>query len=304
MRVLLTGASGFIGRHVLQSLKDKNIPCIAVGRKRPCEEVEFIAADLLEEQDFTDIIKSAQASHLVHLAWYAEHGLFWQSSLNWKWVTASTRLIEAFCAQGGHHVTVAGTCAEYDWSYRYCVENKTPLFPESLYGTAKQALHQIALKICDNKKIPLAWGRVFIPYGLGENRNRLIPSIIDTLHGLRDPFPINLDTYRDFLHVSDVAEAFVKLSQNNTSGCFNVASGEPTRLKDLVCLIASLIDTDAESLLALGHEQRSDPPLIVGENRQINSLGWHPQYTLTSGLRDYISKSIFDNYRSNLMMKA
>ncbi len=220
MQVLLTGASGFIGRHVLQSLRDQGIPFVAIGRTIPpgCTETEFIQADLLAAPDFDALVNRAEATHLLHLAWYAEHGKYWTSTLNLRWVEATVRLVEAFCKVGGERVVAAGTCAEYDWSYGYCREELTPLKPNKLYGTAKDATKRLVMEICDAYQISCSWGRVFLPYGPGESRLRLIPSLIDVFRGINKPFSINVNSYRDFIHVSDVADGFVSLIVSNERG--------------------------------------------------------------------------------------
>jgi len=82
MKVLITGASGFIGNYVLKCLESSNIDTVVVGRTRPARYLgDFIKTDLLEISDFNNLISNANASHLIHLAWYAEHGSYWSSSL-------------------------------------------------------------------------------------------------------------------------------------------------------------------------------------------------------------------------------
>ena len=118
MKVLITGASGFIGSYVLKCLESSNINAVVVGRTRPAGYLgDFIKTDLLEISDFNNLISNANASHLIHLAWYAEHGSYWTSSLNLRWVESTIKLAEAFCLAGGQHIVAAGTCAEYDWNY-------------------------------------------------------------------------------------------------------------------------------------------------------------------------------------------
>ena len=104
MRVLLTGGSGFVGRYVLKALQHQGIEVVTVGRVRAQPSVPFIEADLLSVTDFGPLVQQAQATHLLHLAWYAEHGKYWTSPLKLRWAEATTRLVEAFCAAGGQQV--------------------------------------------------------------------------------------------------------------------------------------------------------------------------------------------------------
>jgi nucleoside-diphosphate-sugar epimerase len=284
MRVLLTGGSGFIGRYVLKALQHHGIEVVTVGRVRAQPSVPFIEADLLSLTDFGPLLQQAKATHLLHLAWYAEHGKYWSSPLNLRWTEATTLLVEAFCAAGGQQVVIAGTCAEYDWAHGYCREDSTPLNPATLYGTAKDATRRLVMAVCAQHRVPCAWGRIFLPYGQGEAASRLIPSLIDVFRGGREPFGVNATAYRDFLHVSDVAEGFVRLLTTGASGAYNICSGEPVRLAEVVTTLATLLGADPEPVLALITERPGEPPLLVGENLKLKALGWRPALTLAQGL--------------------
>lgn len=284
MRVLLTGASGFIGRYALRALQAQGIEVVAIGRNRPDASVQFIEADLLAIADLMPLVQQAQATHLLHLAWYAEHGKYWTSPLNLRWIDASTRLVEAFCGAGGQKVVLAGTCAEYDWAHGYCREDSTPLDGATLYGIAKDAARRLAMAVCAQHQVPCAWGRIFLPFGRGEFANRLIPSLIDVFQGKRPPFGVNALAYRDFLHASDVAAAFVRLLTDGTTGTYNVSSGEPIRLAEVVTILANLCSASPDSVLSLTNKRFGEPPLLVGENSKIRALGWCPGLSLAQGL--------------------
>ena len=287
MRVLLTGASGFLGRHVLNSLQLQGIETVALGRQRPQPggAADFLQADLLATPDMAALVRASGATHLLHLAWYAEHGRYWTAPRNLRWVEATVRLVEAFCANGGQHVVVAGSCAEYDWAHGYCREDHTPLQAATLYGIAKDAARRLVMAICAERQVPCAWARVFLPFGAGEVAQRLIPSLIDVFRGQRAPFGVNASAYRDFLHVSDVARGFSCLSQCGASGAFNLSSGQATLLADMVRELARLLGADAQAVLALHSARPGEPHLLVGANDKIQALGWQPALSLTQGLR-------------------
>ena len=284
MKILLTGASGFIGQNVLTALQQKGIEIVTIGRNRPNARAEYIQADLLNIVDFTPILQTSQPTHLLHLAWETEHGKYWTSPANLRWIEATSRLVESFCMFGGKQVVIAGTSAEYDWEHGYCREETTPLNPTTLYGTAKDITRRLVIAICEQYQIPCAWGRVFLPFGHGEARNRLIPSLVDVFLGKRVPFSINSLSYRDFLYASDVAAGFMSLLTEGTNGVYNISSGEPVRLAELVTDIAHLLNADPKIILGLTTERNEDNPLLVGENLKLKALGWRPKFTLTEGL--------------------
>lgn len=286
MKVLLTGATGFIGRHVLRCLRKNGIAFSVLGRHKPtdCKSDEFIQADLLANPDFDALAHQAQATHLLHLAWYAEYGKYWSSPHNFRWVEATLHLVESFCNAGGKHVVVAGTCAEYDWSYGYCQEDVTPANPATLYGVAKDAARRLTMALCAGLDVSCAWGRIFLPYGPGEPSARLIPSLTEVFQGHRAPFGVNSHAYRDFLHVADVAEAFLLLLRSEQSGLFNVSSGQPVQLSEVVNILARHFQADPHPVLELSSQRQNEPPLLVGDNTKLKSLGWHPRISLTAGL--------------------
>lgn len=284
MRVLLTGANGFIGRHVLNVLQQKGIETLTLGRHRPPGDVGFIQADLLND-DLSLSLKGCEASHLLHLAWYTEPGKFWHSPLNNHWQQASLRLARAFIAQGGQHLVAAGSCAEYDWSMGHCHEEKTPLHPTSLYGHAKNTTRQAYEELCRRHKVRFAWGRVFFPYGQGEPAGKLLPSVQSALLGRQPAFAINTQVYRDYIHVSDVANAFLTLLTRPAQGAYNIASGQPLQLAELIKLMAAQLKRDPSSLLKLGTEHANEPPLIAADINKLTELNWCCHIPIDQGLK-------------------
>ncbi|MCW3018640.1 MAG: NAD-dependent epimerase/dehydratase, partial [Solirubrobacterales bacterium] len=162
-RVLLTGPTGFIGRHALAALAGAGHEVHAVARRRgpDAEGVSWHEADLLEG---AGVVEQIEPEILVHLAWYAEHGKLWSSVENLRWVEASLALLRAFARAGGRRAVVAGTCAEYDWSREIYAED-APLQPATLYGAAKHGLHVVSRAFAEQAGFSLAWGRVFFLYG-------------------------------------------------------------------------------------------------------------------------------------------
>ena len=281
MKVLITGANGFIGTYVLKCLQSSNIDVVLVGRNNPAGyQGDFIKADLLETTDFNKLIFKANATHLIHLAWYAEHGSYWSSSLNLRWVETTIKLVQAFCSAGGKHIVAAGTCAEYDWSYGYCIEEKTPLIPATLYGTSKDATRRLLMAICANHKVTCSWGRIFMPYGPGEDVRRLIPALNNVFTLKQPPFAVGSYSFRDLLHVEDVAAAFVKLLTSGAHGEFNVCSGFPTQISEVVKLLANARNQDPKIVLDHSISRTGEPLVLVGDNKKLAMLGWIAKHEL------------------------
>src|SRR5208283_980986 len=100
-RVLVTGATGFLGARVLAPLQARGFEIHVAGRSPPkCQQVVFYQADMLQTEQLRSAVQSARATHLLHLAWYAEPGQFWGSPLNLDWVSASLNLVRTFVETG------------------------------------------------------------------------------------------------------------------------------------------------------------------------------------------------------------
>ena len=294
MKIAVTGATGFIGRYVIRSLIKQGYNVLAIGRSISIQHslVTCIEFDLLQACEYSWMSKY-QPSHLLHLAWYAEHGMFWNSSLNLDWCNATVRLINAFCIYGGERIVIAGSCAEYDWSFGYCKEEITPSNASTLYGIAKDSARRMSSEICRLSNLSFAWGRIFLPFGLGENNNRLIPSITQVLLGNKLPFSISTQQWRDFLPVEIVADALIFLLTQRTSGVFNICSGKPVQLCEIIRHVAFSLEKDAEILFSHSLEQKELPDFLIGDNTLITTMGWKPVYDLWDSLHMYV-RSIAD----------
>lgn len=287
MRILITGASGFIGTKILEKLQTDSVDFVTIGRSEVAHS-NHISADLLRVDNYGDIIREAGATHLLHLSWYTEHSTYWAHQLNFDWIRASACLIEAFCRGGGKHVTVSGTCAEYDWNYGYLWEDLTPANPRSIYGISKDATRRLCQQICLREKVPLAWARLFFPYGKGEPNTRLLPSVADVLKGEKSPFGVNINSYRDFLHVTDVANALVHVARYQFNGCVNISSGEPVKLGYVIKLLAELMSVSCDSIVELPPARPDDPTMLVGNNNKLSDIGWRKSVSFSKGLEDFI----------------
>lgn len=287
-RVLLTGATGFIGRGALAALTRNGHEVHAVARHRGPDTpgVFWHEADLLAG---CEIVAEVEPEILVHLAWYAEHGKFWSSLQNVRWVEASLALLRAFAASGGRRAVLAGTCAEYEWSQDVYPES-APLIPASLYGAAKHGLHVVAGALCQQADVELAWGRVFFLYGPFEDPGRFVPSLVlSLLDGERAPMTAGTQR-RDFLHVSDAGAAFAALAASDVTGAVNVASGTAVALREIAAEIAR--DLGAEQLLQIGALPMPDgePPVLLADVRRLREeVGCSPSIALADGLGEVIA---------------
>ncbi len=291
-RALVTGASGFIGRQTLLPLLRSGCEVHAVSPFPPentSDEVRWHVANLLIDADIDGLFRTVRPTHLLHLAWYAEPGKFWNASENHQWVDCGHTLLEAFCRYGGQRVVFAGTCAEYEGGHAQCSEAVTPVKPSTLYGVCKNELHQFAAAFSEKNHLSMAWGRVFHLYGPCEHPKRFIPSLILALMHDVDACCTEGSQIRDFMQVTDVAAAFVALLLSDVTGAVNIASGKSVRLRDIACFIAETMEKP--HLLKLGALPMpcgEIPVLTAAVDRLACEVNWTPTIALQQGLIETI----------------
>jgi len=293
VKVLVTGATGFIGRNVLAPLKSLGYEVHAVYSSSYIENIQGVnwhQANLLDKNNISRLLAKMQPEYLLHLAWYAEPGKFWNSIENYRWLESSISLLLEFHRNGGQRVVMAGTCAEYDWKSGLCSEFTTPRIPATPYGICKNALQEILSSYSNQFALSSAWGRIFFMYGPGEHRKRLVASIVSSLLKNEPALCTHGTQIRDFLHVEDVANAFVNLLNSDVQGPVNIASGQPVAIHELIEVIGNQLG--AKHLIHLGAimAQQDEPPLLVGDNlRLVKEVGWVQRYKIETGIKETIN---------------
>jgi nucleoside-diphosphate-sugar epimerase len=297
-RVLVTGAKGFIGRGALAPLRRRGFEVHAVARALPdaaardaSPGVTWHAADLLVPGGARAVLEAVRPSHLLHFAWYAEHGKFWTSPLNLTWLAATLSLLRDFAEAGGTRFVGAGTCAEYDWSGDTYDEATTPLRPATLYGAAKSSAFLTGEAFAKTAGIEFAWGRIFHLFGPGEAPGRIIPTLLRAhlQGGSVECGPGNQQL--DFLPSASVADAFAHLCASDARGAINIGTGQGNTLREISAKIAALnreINGESRGEVRFGVREESGPARLVPTVARLSSTGWLPPESLETGLKAYL----------------
>ncbi len=290
-RCLVTGATGFIGTHVVQQLLDEGWQVLSVSRNSApmiSQNHEHIALDLHDPAAVDGILKTRRPSHLIHLAWEATPGKFWHSTENFRWVSSSAFLLDAFVRHGGEKAMLAGSCAEYKWENSPLDEDISPLNATTYYSASKLAFKGLAEVIA--KDISLVWARIFFPYGPDEDESKLISYIFREISENRLLAIQTPNRAVDMIHVADVAIAFEKLAASDATGIVNVCSGNTCLPHEIALEFAKLMEKpQLEEKLLKDIEKHRANVTVCGNNAKLAAFlnGKQPK-SLSEGLRSYL----------------
>ena len=285
MRVLVTGATGFVGEALLELLGLHDVACI--GRKRPVtlpDSVTWIDADLLKIDDSAQLeIERFSPECCVHLAWAGLPDYSLRMCL--ANLTAGIQLFHLLNKLGCRKIIGVGTC----WEYGACtgqIQESFPGFELNLFAAHKTALREIGQSLIMGADRRFIWARIFFVYGARQRSTSLIPSAHISIKRGEVPKINTLEAINDFVHVQDVASALLHLLENGDAiGTYNIGSGQPTSVAEVVNAIALQMGRE---LPYLNPNLKLDNGFWADINR-LKSLGWKPVHTLRSGIGQVVS---------------
>ena len=283
-KVLLTGASGLIGAAILRTLLAEGHDVATLGRAEhaPLPGIEHYRLDLIEAApaELRMLARRAACDRLIHAAWYTNHADYLTADVNRRWLDGSIRLIDAFHEETQGRIIGLGTCVEYALDGGRCIEDATPLRPDTLYGVCKNALSSYLLAIPNT-----AWARIFFVYGPGDRAGRLVPHLIERA---RNGSPVSVrfgGLRRDYIHIDDLAAQIVALACSDVTGPVNTASGHAVRLSDIVEAAAAAAGRP-ELARPNAWIDPAQPPVIEADmKRYRDAVGPIPSRSLLDGLR-------------------
>lgn len=240
MRVLVTGATGFVGRHVVAALVARGHSVVAASRTRRTAasmpwfgQVSYVECDV--QRDFARLLEAQPPPDvLLHLAWpgLPNYRDFFHLHEN---LPADLRFLSAAVSRGVPRLMVAGTCLEYGMQFGPLEENGDTR-PTTAYGLAKDTLRKSLQLLQGSLPFTLQWVRLFYMYGEGQNPKSLLATLDRAIDEGLPAFNMSAgDQLRDYLPIEAVAGHFARLVEHpECSGVINCCSGRPVSVRQMV----------------------------------------------------------------------
>ena len=282
-KVLVTGATGFIGNYIVKQLMD--FGCVVIASSADdakakqaswFSKVTHIPFDLKQFDPATNYYKEfQQPDFMIHLAW---EGLpnFKSSFHIDENFPRHLKFLTNLVKNGLKDLTVTGTCLEYGMQEGMLIENM-PARPSIPYAIAKDELRKSLEALQPHHRFVLKWVRLFYMYGKGQNPNSLLSQLDNALDNNEQSFNMSGgEQIRDYLPVEKVAEYIVKIAlQNDVTGIINCCSGQPISVKQFVKNY--LQQANREIHLNLGHYPYPDyePMAFWGDNTKLKTVLQH-----------------------------
>ena len=276
MKIAVTGASGFVGRHVLAELGERDLDIVAVDR-----DVKHLAncgfAGRIVEMDVASATETSfeelgQPDVLIHLAWA---GLPYYESLHHfeTELPCHYRFIKTMVLAGLSSLVATGTCFEYGFQSGPLSEN-LPTMPNNPYGYAKDALRRQLQFLQSAHPFSFTWARLFYMYGDGQPPTALYSQLKQAvMEGSRSFDMSGGEQLRDYLPVREVARYLVAIALGRVNmGATNVCSGKPISIRKLV--EGWLTENSWEIDLNLEHYPYSEyePLAFWGDRRKLDAI--------------------------------
>ena len=268
--VLVTGATGFVGRQVLRALVEGGTLIRLVVRDTPGQQFDEGAIEKVvrtpdvfaESADWwTRTCKGVDT--VVHIAWYAKPGKYLESPKNIDCLNGTLELAKGAVRASVRRFVGVGTCAEYDLRAGF-LEVDTPLRPLTPYAAAKAAAFLALSQWLPREHVEFAWCRLFYLYGEGEDERRLVPYLHKRL-AAGEPVELSAgNQIRDFIDVRSAGDMIAAVAAGTGEGVFNICSGVPITVRQLAERIAD--EYGRRDLLNFGARPDNlfDPPCVVG----------------------------------------
>lgn len=303
--ILIVGGAGYIGSHANLLLNQRGYETVVFdnlcsGHKEAVVSGHFVYGDLNDREALERVMTEYDISLVMHFGAFAYVGesVIHPEKYYYNNVVNTLNLLSAMRKCNVKKIIFSSTCAVYGDAITIPISESTPKSPINPYGKTKLMIESILQDYCKAYGLEYVCLRYFNAAGadssavIGESHEpetHIIPKIFDAVSGRCDKFMIYGDDYetpdgtcvRDYLHVSDIAEAHLlaarHLLETGESNVFNLSNKKGYSVLDIIHVVEKVVGKELNYSVA--DRREGDPPILVGDSTLIRSkLGWNPKH--------------------------
>jgi UDP-glucose 4-epimerase len=289
VRVLVTGATGFVGTPLCKVLVDRGHEVMGISRKPPPDRAqpsEATYVTYLMGEPLPASVVSFLPEVMVHLSWSGIPD-FSADTCTANVATQIQFLAEAKRLSRLKKILVAGSCSEYGAKRGLCQEVDRNS-PDSYFSWAKQTLCDYFHLVCKERTIPLLWFRIFYVYGPGQRSAALIPTLLEAFRSGQKPDIRNPNAANDFVFVGDVVDAFVRgIEQDDAAGILNLGSGRQSTVLEVSQIAERRVNRtvmSSDRFVVDPPDQEMQPAMVADVSHAKSVLAWEPKVGLAAGI--------------------
>jgi len=292
-KILITGATGFIGYHLAKYCLKLNWSVTSISTKKPIKtrklkNVEYLICDLYDKNKLNKKL-SLDFDYVVNLAGYVDHSK--KKKTLYSHFNGCKNISEIFLKKKIKKFIQIGSSIEYGKNLSPQKENLDNKKIFSIYGKAKLMSTNYLLSLYKKHHFPVSVLRLYLVYGPYQDRNRVIPIVIDNALKSKE-FDCSLGTqFRDFVYVDDVVNGIIKsLKNKKTNGqIINLGAGKPIMIKDIILKICKIIGTGKPQFGKIKFRKDEIKNLYPSITKAKDILNWTPKVKINLGLKKTIN---------------
>jgi nucleoside-diphosphate-sugar epimerase len=287
MKILVVGGNGFLGKEIVKQLDAEGNNILSMRRSGGLiVDKNEILADMSKPESYKNFINDWRPQVVVQCAWVTAQKTYRQSPENSNYSSQTLQFAKDCFAAGTRHFIGLGSSAEYGIQSLPCDAANTKPNPDDPYGESKlKTMHQL-LELGNAANVKITWARIFQPYGLGQDSERLIPWAAQQMLEGRKIKLQNPNLHLDWISSRDVARAISWCIKNATPEVIDIGTAIGTSVQQVLVEVARIIGVNPELIFSTEVQvsQNTEQSLVVSPESSLIKGGWKHEDSLQSGL--------------------
>ncbi len=292
-KILITGGTGFIGYHLAKKCLKLNWSVTSLSTKNPTKirklkKIKYLISDISKKSDLKKII-NINYDYVVNLAGYVDHSK--KKKTLYSHYNGCRNISEIFLRKKIKKFIQIGSSIEYGRNLSPQKENLNNTKTFSVYGKAKLMSTNYLLSLYKKYSFPVSVLRLYLVYGPYQDRNRVIPIVIDNALKSKE-FDCSLGTqFRDFVYIDDVVNGIIKSlkTKKDNGQIINLGSEKPIMIKDVILKICKIIGSGKPQFGKIKFRKDEIMKLYPSIVKAKKILNWRPKVKINFGLKKTIN---------------